>query len=115
MKSTRQTGFLRAMSSVIDCHKCGASISCLDHSDGAIESKWNTRTPQSEWISVDDELPKAYEEVYTYPRPDFGIDCHVGEVDSNGVWTADTYNSWGNEKFKVRVTHWSPLKTEPTK
>jgi hypothetical protein len=62
-----------------------------------------------EWTSVNDSIPKAFEEVYIYPRPDFGVDCHVGEVDSLGVWTADTYSAWGKEKVKIRVTHWSKI------
>lgn len=67
-----------------------------------------------EWISVEDGLPKPYEDVYIYPRPDFGNECHVGEVDYSGAWYVDLYNSWGNEKFKVRVTHWKVI-TDPVK
>jgi len=73
----------------------------------------NTRT-QSQWISVSDEFPKPYEEVYIWPRPDYGYKCFTGIYDKNyQCWIAESHNAYGSERHKVKVTHWMPSPLPP--
>ena len=78
--------------------------------------KWaleNTRT-QSQWISVADDFPKDYEEVYIWPRPDYGYECFTGIYDKNyQCWIAESHNDYGSERHKVNVTHWANLPLTP--
>ena len=93
-----------ATKGAIHCHNClYQKISELE----------NTRT-QSQWISVADEFPKAYEEVYIWPRPDYGYECFTGIYDKNyQCWIAESHNDHGSERHKVNVTHWMPLPLPP--
>lgn len=73
----------------------------------------NTRT-QSQWISVADDFPKSYEEVYIWPRPDYGYECFTGIYDKNyRCWIAESHNDHGSERHKVNVTHWANLPLTP--
>ena len=78
-----------------------------------ILENWNTRT-QTPWISVADDFPKAYEEVYIWPRPDYGYECFTGIYDKNyQCWIAESHNDYGSERHKVNVTHWANLPITP--
>ena len=78
-----------------------------------IDELQNTRT-QSQWISVADDFPKAYEEVYIWPRPDYGYECFTGIYDKNyQCWIAKSHNDHGSERHKVNVTHWANLPLTP--
>ena len=80
----------------------------------------------SEWISVGDSMPKAYEDVFIWPRPDFGVEQFVGHFtphatgkayESTGFagWFAAEYeSSYGIALRRVNVTHWMPLPKPPS-
>lgn len=73
---------------------------------------WNTRADG--WISVEDKLPESCSEVYIWPRPDFGLDCHSGYYyKHNNEWKAQSMQCFGVEDHKVNVTHWMPLPEPP--
>jgi len=68
----------------------------------------------SEWISVDDDLPDAYEEVFIWPTID-----HYGEkltawITAQGDWlyNLQTENLACDEKVDHEITHWQ-LMFEP--
>ena len=42
----------------------------------------------TEWISVDDSMPKAYEDVFIWPRPDFGVEQFVGHFNPHATGKA---------------------------
>lgn len=104
-KSTRTIGPLRAVSSVIDCHKCGATISTIDHTIGAVEGKWNARASQDNWISVDNELPTESGPYWTFNGGD-----EKSSVIQHRVHMYDSEHKWFNSHT---VTHWMPLPKPP--
>jgi len=79
----------------------------------------------SEWISVDDKMPKAYEDVFIWPRPDFGVEQFVGHFNPHATgkaygatglagWFAAEYESnYGTSLRRVSVTHWMHLHEPP--
>lgn len=66
----------------------------------------------SEWISVEDRLPKNFEEVLIWPRPEFMYELLTGEY-QGGIWTADYEDSYQSYTERVTVTHWQPLPGPP--
>ena len=70
---------------------------------------------ENQWISVKDRLPpKDCDDVYIWPRPDYGCECHAGFYESwNESWFAWSCDSGGFEKNKITVTHWMPLPEPP--
>ena len=64
------------------------------------------------WISVDERLPKPWEDVLIYPRPtDY---CCEGQVDHKGQWSYSEYEmNFGDVKHKIKPTHWMPLPPPP--
>lgn len=68
-------------------------------------------TPQG-WVSVNERLPKPWEDVLIYPRPtDY---CCEGHVDHKGQWFYGEYvQHVGHENHRINPTHWSPMPPPP--
>lgn len=64
------------------------------------------------WISVNERLPKPFEDVLIYPRPtDY---CCEGQVDCKGQWSyAEYVPNFGQETHRIQPTHWAPLPPPP--
>jgi hypothetical protein len=60
----------------------------------------------SEWISVEEKMPAAQEDVLLY-LPTLGI--------VNGLWISNKFKVYGFDVFTPRedVTHWMPLPAPP--
>lgn len=67
---------------------------------------WNTR--QSQWVPVDDRLPKIREIVLLYfPTGSF----RRGSLWEDGLYYAP--NSFGGDTWKIKPSHWMPLPEPP--
>lgn len=70
------------------------------------------------WIPVSERMPDDDDFVYIWPRPDFGVDLHVGqycECSPKGEgWYAQIYEqNYGVDWHPITVTHWMPLPAAP--
>jgi hypothetical protein len=70
------------------------------------------------WIKCSERMPVDDEFVYIWPRPDFGVELHVGQYcifhKKGAGWRAQVYESnYGIEWYPIRVTHWMPLPVAP--
>lgn len=70
------------------------------------------------WIPVSERMPEDDDFVYIWPRPDFGVDLHVGQYCERSPkgegWYAQVYEqNYGIEWFPINVTHWMPLPAAP--
>lgn len=75
-------------------------------------------TVPGKWIPVSERMPDDDDFVYIWPRPDFGVELHVGqycERSHKGVgWYAQVYEqNYGIEWHPITVTHWMPLPAAP--
>ncbi|WP_407301872.1 DUF551 domain-containing protein [Raoultella planticola] len=71
-----------------------------------------------QWIPVSERLPEDDDFVYIWPRPDFGVELHVGqycECSPKGEgWYAQVYEqNYGIEWHPITVTHWMPPPCAP--
>ena len=71
-------------------------------------SLWNTRTPQSEWISVDDRLPSEDVPVICYSN-DIVTGWQVVLFVSDSFWMESSTGA----PYPAIVTHWMPLPAPP--
>ncbi|HDH1394517.1 TPA: DUF551 domain-containing protein [Klebsiella quasipneumoniae subsp. similipneumoniae] len=70
------------------------------------------------WIPVSERMPEDDDFVYIWPRPDFGVELHVGQYCERshkvGGWYAQVYEqNYGIEWHPITVTHWMPLPAAP--
>ncbi|MCX2444515.1 DUF550 domain-containing protein [Citrobacter freundii] len=70
------------------------------------------------WIPVSERMPDDDDFVYIWPRPDFGIELHVGQYcechPKGDGWYAQVYEqNYGIEWHPIIVTHWMPLPAAP--
>ncbi len=70
------------------------------------------------WIPVSERIPEDDDFVYIWPRPDFGVEFHVGQYcersHKGGGWYAQVYEqNYGIEWHPITVTHWMPLPAGP--
>ena len=70
------------------------------------------------WITVSERMPDDDDFVYIWPRPDFGIELHVGQYcechPKGDGWYAQVYEqNYGIEWHPIIVTHWMPLPAAP--
>lgn len=70
------------------------------------------------WIPVSERLPEDDDFVYIWPRPDFGVELHVGQYcecsPKGDGWYAQVYEqNYGIEWHPITVTHWMPLPAAP--
>ncbi|HGW5630221.1 TPA: DUF551 domain-containing protein [Escherichia coli] len=64
-------------------------------------------------LSEDDDF------VYIWPRPEFGVELHIGQYcechPKGDGWYAQVYEqNYGIEWYPINVTHWIPLPKPPT-
>lgn len=70
------------------------------------------------WIPVSERMPDGDDFVYIWPRPDFGVELHVGQYcecsPKGDGWYAQVYEqNYGIEWYPITVTHWMPLPAAP--
>ncbi|SVP85976.1 Eaa1 [Klebsiella pneumoniae] len=70
------------------------------------------------WIPVSERMPDDDDFVYIWPRPDFGVELHVGQYcecsPKGDGWYAQVYEqNYGIEWHPITVTHWMPLPAAP--
>lgn len=70
------------------------------------------------WIPVSERMPDDDDFVYIWPRPDFGVELHVGQYcecsPKGDGWYAQVYEqNYGIEWYPITVTHWMPLPAAP--
>ncbi|HBY9616230.1 TPA: DUF551 domain-containing protein [Klebsiella pneumoniae] len=75
-------------------------------------------TVPGKWIPVSEQMPDDDDFVYIWPRPDFGVELHVGQYcersHKGGGWYAQVYEqNYGIEWHPITVTHWMPLPAGP--
>lgn len=75
-------------------------------------------TVPGKWIPVSERIPDDDDFVYIWPRPDFGVELHVGQYcersHKGGGWYAQFYEqNYGIEWHPITVTHWMPLPAGP--
>ncbi|MBQ5023061.1 DUF551 domain-containing protein [Klebsiella pneumoniae] len=63
-------------------------------------------------------MPEDDDFVYIWPRPDFGVELHIGQYcernHKGGGWYAQVYEqNYGIEWHPITVTHWMPLPAAP--
>ncbi|WP_254444094.1 DUF551 domain-containing protein [Klebsiella oxytoca] len=70
------------------------------------------------WVPVSERMPDDDDFVYIWPRPDFGVELHVGQYcecsPKGDGWYAQVYEqNYGIEWYPITVTHWMPLPASP--
>lgn len=75
-------------------------------------------TVPGKWIPVSERMPEDDGFVYIWPRPDFGVELHVGQYcecsPKGDGWYAQVYEqNYGIEWHPITVTHWMPLPADP--
>ncbi|HBT5761783.1 TPA: DUF551 domain-containing protein [Klebsiella pneumoniae] len=75
-------------------------------------------TVPGKWIPVSERMPDDDDFVYIWPRPDFGVELHVGQYcersHKGGGWYAQVYEqNHGIEWHPITVTHWMQLPAAP--
>lgn len=75
-------------------------------------------TVPGKWIPVSERMPEDDDFVYIWPRPDFGVELHVGQYcecsPKGDGWYAQVYEqNYGIEWHPITVTHWMPLPAGP--
>lgn len=70
---------------------------------------------EKQWISVEDRLPKHYEEVLVYPPPtDFCITASYGSFKGLLTWKfVENEAGFGYVDYMCNPTHWMPLPKPP--
>ena len=75
-------------------------------------------TVPGKWIPVSERMPDDDDFVYIWPRPDFGVELHVGQYcecsPKGDGWYAQVYEqNYGIEWYPITVTHWMPPPAAP--
>jgi hypothetical protein len=65
------------------------------------------------WISIKDELPKPYEEVFIFPRPEHSGTVYTGEINPNGVWKYFAEDYYGSNQYICNVEFWMSIPEDP--
>lgn len=70
------------------------------------------------WVACSERMPDDDDFVYIWPRPDFGVELHVGQYcecsPKGDGWYAQVYEqNYGIEWHPITVTHWMPLPAAP--
>lgn len=70
------------------------------------------------WVDCSERMPEDDDFVYIWPRPDFGVELHVGQYcechPKGDGWYAQVYEqNYGIEWCPITVTHWMPLPAAP--
>ncbi|HGU6745528.1 TPA: DUF551 domain-containing protein [Klebsiella quasipneumoniae] len=88
------------------------------HDTPALNSVQSVDSVADRWIPVSERMPDDDDFVYIWPRPDFGVELHVGQYcersHKGGGWYAQVYEqNYGIEWHPITVTHWMPLPAVP--
>lgn len=78
----------------------------------------NSPVIQDGWVACVERMPDDDDFVYIWPRPDFGVELHVGQYcechPKGDGWYAQVYEqNYGIEWCPITVTHWMPLPAAP--
>ncbi|MFU8373770.1 DUF551 domain-containing protein [Raoultella ornithinolytica] len=95
-----------------------AMLAAAAHDTPALNSVQSVATVPGKWIPVSERMPDDDDFVYIWPRPDFGVELHVGQYcersHKGGGWYAQVYEqNYGIEWHPITVTHWTPLPAAP--
>lgn len=87
-------------------------------SDGPLAGRMKSPVIPDAWIPVSERMPDDDDFVYIWPRPDFGVELHVGQYcecsPKGDGWYAQVYEqNYGIEWHPITVTHWMPLPAGP--
>lgn len=93
-------------------------LAATPHDTPALNSVQSVDSVADRWIPVSERMPEDDDFVYIWPRPDFGIELHVGQYcersHKGGGWYAQVYEqNYGIEWHPITVTHWMPLPAAP--
>lgn len=95
-----------------------ALLASAAHDTHALNSVQSVVTVSDAWIPVSERMPDDDDFVYIWPRPDFGVELHVGQYcecsPKGDGWYAQVYEqNYGIEWYPITVTHWMPLPADP--
>lgn len=70
------------------------------------------------WVACSERMPDDDDFVYIWPRPDFGVELHVGQYcechpKGDGWYAQVCEQNYGIEWCPITVTHWMPLPAAP--
>ncbi|MGD1796427.1 DUF551 domain-containing protein [Klebsiella pneumoniae] len=93
-------------------------LAAAPHDTPALNPVQSVVTVPGKWIPVSERIPEDDDFVYIWPRPDFGVELHVGQYcersHKGGGWYAHVYEqNYGIEWHPITVTHWMPLPAAP--
>ena len=95
-----------------------AMLESAPHDTPALNSLQIVDSVAGKWIPVSERMPDDDDFVYIWPRPDFGVELHVGQYcecsPKGDGWYAQVYEqNYGIEWYPITVTHWMPLPAAP--
>ncbi|EPV8431392.1 DUF551 domain-containing protein [Klebsiella quasipneumoniae] len=95
-----------------------AMLAAAPHDIPALNSLQSVDSVADRWIPVSEQMPDDDDFVYIWPRPDFGVELHVGQYcecsPKGDGWYAQVYEqNYGIEWHPITVTHWMPLPAGP--
>ena len=93
-------------------------LAAAPHDTPALNSVQSVDSVADRWIPVSERMPEDDDFVYIWPRPDFGVELHVGQYcecsPKGDGWYAQVYEqNYGIEWHPITVTHWMPLPAAP--
>ncbi|MFS3921682.1 DUF551 domain-containing protein [Klebsiella pneumoniae] len=99
-------------------HIIDSTLAAAQHDTPALNSVQSVVTVPGKWIPVSERMPDDDDFVYIWPRPDFGVELHVGQYcecsPKGDGWYAQVYEqNYGIEWHPITVTHWMPLPAAP--
>ncbi|HBR4022542.1 TPA: DUF551 domain-containing protein [Klebsiella pneumoniae] len=99
-------------------HIIDSTLAAAQHDTPALNSVQSVVTVPGKWIPVSERMPDDDDFVYIWPRPDFGVELHVGQYcecsPKGDGWYAQVYEqNYGIEWHPITVTHWMPLPAGP--
>ena len=95
-----------------------AMFAAAKHDTPALNSVQSVVHVSDGWIPVSERMPEDDDFVYIWPRPDFGVELHIGQYcernHKGGGWYAQVYEqNYGIEWHPITVTHWMPPPCAP--
>ena len=96
-------------------------LAMVDHSgdsNNMVEPVTTANKLLDGWVACSERMPEDDDFVYIWPRPDFGVELHVGQYcechPKGDGWYAQVYEqNYGIEWCSITVTHWIPLPAAP--
>lgn len=112
-------GFNAGRAATLQASNCREnSSSSTNNFREMLETSTNSPVIPDTWIPVSERMPDDDDFVYIWPRPDFGVELHVGQYcecsPKGDGWYAQVYEqNYGIEWHPITVTHWMPLPNPP--